>query len=130
MRAAVIERSGEYVGANVRLVNDWPEPVAGPGQVRVRTEDRLDAPAWGLELWRATAQNLSIEPAVRLAGIQNGQTVWLSVAVGQQDGSGQALAQPVLAESDLRAMLWNPPNPPASSPEPTEQEKKRDDSTN
>ncbi len=38
MRAAVIERSGDDVAANVRLVNDWPEPVAGPGQVRVRTE--------------------------------------------------------------------------------------------
>lgn len=38
MRAAVIERSGEDVAANVRLVTDWPEPQAGAGQVRVRTE--------------------------------------------------------------------------------------------
>ncbi len=38
MRAAVIERSGDDVAANVRLVSDWPEPVAGAGEVRVRTE--------------------------------------------------------------------------------------------
>lgn len=99
-------------------------------QVRIRTEDEMDAPAWGLELWRSTTQNISIEPAVRLAGIQNGQTVWLSVAVGHRDGSSQALAQPVLAESDLRAMFWNPPSSPAPSPEPTEQGKRHDDSTN
>ena len=38
MRAAVIERSGEDVAANIQLVTDWPEPVADAGQVRVRTE--------------------------------------------------------------------------------------------
>jgi NADPH:quinone reductase-like Zn-dependent oxidoreductase len=38
VRAAVIERSGEDVAANVRLVTDWPEPIAAPGEVRVRTE--------------------------------------------------------------------------------------------
>lgn len=38
MRAAVIERSGDDVGANVRLVTDWPVPRVEAGQVRVRTE--------------------------------------------------------------------------------------------
>jgi len=38
MRAAVIERSGDDVAANVRLVSDWPEPVVSVGDVRVRTE--------------------------------------------------------------------------------------------
>jgi NADPH:quinone reductase-like Zn-dependent oxidoreductase len=38
IKAVVIERSGDDVAANVRLVTDWPEPVPGPGQVRVRTE--------------------------------------------------------------------------------------------
>ncbi|MHC4429131.1 MAG: zinc-binding dehydrogenase [Planctomycetota bacterium] len=38
MRAAVIERQGKDVAANVRVVDDWPEPAAGPGEVVVRTE--------------------------------------------------------------------------------------------
>jgi len=38
MTAAVIEQPGDDVAANVRLVTDWPAPVPGPGQVRVRTE--------------------------------------------------------------------------------------------
>ncbi len=38
MKAAVIDRSGVDVAANVRLATDWPEPIAGPGEVRVRTE--------------------------------------------------------------------------------------------
>jgi NADPH:quinone reductase-like Zn-dependent oxidoreductase len=38
MKAAVIEKSGSDVAANVRLVSDWPVPPVGAGQVRVRTE--------------------------------------------------------------------------------------------
>lgn len=38
MRAAVITRAGNDFEASVRIVDDWPEPVPGPGQVRVRTE--------------------------------------------------------------------------------------------
>ena len=38
MLAAVITEQGPDVAANVRLVDDWPEPVAGPGEVVIRTE--------------------------------------------------------------------------------------------
>ena len=37
MRAAVIERGGQPIKSNIKLVNNWPSPVAGPGQVVVRT---------------------------------------------------------------------------------------------
>jgi NADPH:quinone reductase-like Zn-dependent oxidoreductase len=38
MRAVVIAREGRPVAPNVRVVDDWPDPVAGPGMVVVRTE--------------------------------------------------------------------------------------------
>ncbi|HYE03345.1 MAG TPA: zinc-binding dehydrogenase [Phycisphaerales bacterium] len=49
MRALVIQRAGSPVGANVRVVADWPEPGApGPGQVLVRT---LASALNHLDLW-------------------------------------------------------------------------------
>ena len=38
MRAVVISRQGAPVAPNIDLVDDWPEPAAGPGEVVVRTE--------------------------------------------------------------------------------------------
>ncbi len=38
MRAAVISRQGAPVSPNVKLVDDWPEPIAAAGLVVVRTE--------------------------------------------------------------------------------------------
>ncbi|MFK7960563.1 MAG: zinc-binding dehydrogenase [Phycisphaerales bacterium] len=38
MKAVVIRQQGHPVAPNVALVNDYPDPVAAPGQVRVRTE--------------------------------------------------------------------------------------------
>jgi NADPH:quinone reductase-like Zn-dependent oxidoreductase len=38
MRAAVVTRAGTDFGDSVRVVDDWPEPAPGIGQVRVRTE--------------------------------------------------------------------------------------------
>jgi NADPH:quinone reductase-like Zn-dependent oxidoreductase len=38
MKAAILERSGSDVAANVRLITDWPVPRVTAGQVRVRTE--------------------------------------------------------------------------------------------
>jgi NADPH:quinone reductase-like Zn-dependent oxidoreductase len=38
MRAAVISKQGAPVAPNVRVVNDWPAPAAGPGELVVRTE--------------------------------------------------------------------------------------------
>jgi len=38
MRAITITRQGEPVHENVALVDDWPDPAAGPGEVLVRTE--------------------------------------------------------------------------------------------
>lgn len=38
MRAAIITQQGQDVAANIRVVNDWPDPSPpGPGQVVVRT---------------------------------------------------------------------------------------------
>ena len=38
MKAAVITRAGRDFESSVRLVDNWQEPVPGPGQIRVRTE--------------------------------------------------------------------------------------------
>jgi NADPH:quinone reductase-like Zn-dependent oxidoreductase len=38
MKAAVITKQGSPVAPNVRLVDDWPEPSPGKGEVVVRTE--------------------------------------------------------------------------------------------
>lgn len=38
MRSIIIEKQGSPVAPNVRFVTDRAEPVAGPGEVRVRTE--------------------------------------------------------------------------------------------
>ncbi len=38
MRAAIITRQGAPVADNVKVVDDWPEPQAGPGELIVRTE--------------------------------------------------------------------------------------------
>jgi NADPH:quinone reductase-like Zn-dependent oxidoreductase len=38
MKAAVISRQGAPVAANIQIVNEWPDPVAGPGEVVVRTQ--------------------------------------------------------------------------------------------
>ena len=37
MKAVVITKEGSPVAANVRVVSDWPEPKAGPGEAVVRT---------------------------------------------------------------------------------------------
>ncbi|MCZ6445077.1 MAG: zinc-binding dehydrogenase, partial [Planctomycetota bacterium] len=38
MKAAVITRQGAPVAPNVQVVDDWPQPTAGPGQVLIKTE--------------------------------------------------------------------------------------------
>jgi NADPH2:quinone reductase len=38
MKAAVITGAGDDFRNSVRLVDDWPEPNPGPGQLRIRTE--------------------------------------------------------------------------------------------
>ncbi len=38
MKAAVITKQGSPVSPNVKVVTDWPETVAGPGEIVVRTE--------------------------------------------------------------------------------------------
>ena len=38
MRAAVITKQAAPVAPNVEVVDDWPEPTAGPGQIVIRTE--------------------------------------------------------------------------------------------
>lgn len=38
MQAIVVSKQGSPVWSNVRVVDDWPEPAAGPGEVVVRTE--------------------------------------------------------------------------------------------
>lgn len=38
MKAATIARQGTPVSYNIRVVSDWPEPIAGPGEVVVRTQ--------------------------------------------------------------------------------------------
>jgi NADPH:quinone reductase-like Zn-dependent oxidoreductase len=38
MKAAVISKTGTDFLSTIRLVDDWPEPAPGTGQVRVRTE--------------------------------------------------------------------------------------------
>lgn len=38
MKAIVITRQGEPVASSVQLVDDWPAPAAGPGEVLVATE--------------------------------------------------------------------------------------------
>ena len=38
MRAAIIQKQGTDVATNVRLVDDWPEPAAGAGEIVVKTE--------------------------------------------------------------------------------------------
>lgn len=38
MKAAVISRQSSPVAPNVKVVSDWPAPVAGPGEAVVRTE--------------------------------------------------------------------------------------------
>lgn len=38
MKAIVIAKEGSPVAPNVRVVNDWPDPKAGPGEAVVRTE--------------------------------------------------------------------------------------------
>ncbi len=53
MKAVVIQRGGKPIKPNIGIVNDWPEPEPGPGQVLVRTLasalNHLDLfVAWGL----------------------------------------------------------------------------------
>ena len=38
MKAVTIARQGSPVAPNIELMTDWPDPVAGPGEVLVRTE--------------------------------------------------------------------------------------------
>ena len=38
MRAVVIQRKGKQVAANIRVVDDWPDPSPGPGEAVVATE--------------------------------------------------------------------------------------------
>lgn len=38
MRAAIVAARGEPVHKNIRFVEDWPEPTAGPGDAIIRTE--------------------------------------------------------------------------------------------
>ncbi len=38
MKAAVISQQGTPVAPNVQVVDDWPDPKAGPGEVLVKTE--------------------------------------------------------------------------------------------
>jgi NADPH:quinone reductase-like Zn-dependent oxidoreductase len=38
MRAAIITKQGAPVAPNVSVIDDWPDPVAGPGEIVVRTE--------------------------------------------------------------------------------------------
>jgi len=38
MKAAVIAQTGSPVAGNIKIVNDWPDPSPGPGEVLVRTE--------------------------------------------------------------------------------------------
>jgi serine/threonine protein kinase len=86
-------------------------------QIRVRTTQDPNGPSWGIELWRATLQNTSIEPAARAAGVQSGEPLWVSVAIGRANRDRSALIEPVLAESPLRSMMWKPS---ASAPQPTQ----------
>ncbi len=51
MRAAVIQKGGEPVAPNVKLVEDWPAPEAGPGEAVVRT---LAAALNRLDIWVGT----------------------------------------------------------------------------
>ena len=93
-------------------------------QIRVRTTQDPNGPSWGIELWRSTLQNTSIEPAARAAGVQSGEQFWVSVAVGRANRDRSALVEPVLAESPLRSMMWKPsPQPaqprPVNPPPPT-----------
>ena len=98
MRAAIIQKQGEPVAGNVTLVEDWPEPSAGPGEVVVRTEaaalNQLDlhvgrgVPGLELEYPRVSGSDgcgivLSAGPGVDPAWV--GRRVLLNAAVPQPE---------------------------------------------
>jgi len=98
MRAIVIERAGKPVAGNVRLVSDWPAPVARAGEVVVRT---LAAALNHLDLW---------------VGAEPTRTPWVSGS--DACGTVESVGEGVDASWIGRRVIFNAAVPMPESPRP------------
>ena len=89
-------------------------------QIRVR-ESRTSPTPYGLEIWPQSPQVTSIEPLVGYLGVEQGDPVYVSIAVGEPSGGGRFIK--ALAESEMVEMIWDPtdrqpqPKPTDSGPD-------------